>query len=66
MIAVVNIRGTRESATVENSATAIKVGALLLIGVALDRRSAARGRIAATLWPPALDVIRARRASARR
>jgi APA family basic amino acid/polyamine antiporter len=35
VIAAVNIRGTRESASMENVATAMKVGALLLMSVAL-------------------------------
>jgi APA family basic amino acid/polyamine antiporter len=53
VITVVNVRGTRQSATVENSATMIKVGALLLIGLAL--LVAGRAWPApATLWPPAL------------
>src|SRR5262249_23460892 len=50
---VVNVRGTRQSATVENSTTAVKVGALLLIGLAL----VVAGRAwpaPATIWPPAL------------
>jgi len=35
VIAAVNIRGTRESASMENVATAMKVGALLLMSIAL-------------------------------
>jgi APA family basic amino acid/polyamine antiporter len=35
VIAIVNIRGTRESSSVENFATATKVGALLLLSLAL-------------------------------
>jgi APA family basic amino acid/polyamine antiporter len=35
VIALINIRGTRESSSVENWATATKVGALLLLSVAL-------------------------------
>ena len=53
VIAAVNVRGTRQSATVENSATSIKVGALLVIGIAL----AVAGRSwpsSSSLWPPAL------------
>jgi len=53
VITVVNVRGTRQSATVENSATTIKVGALLLIGIALAVAGHA-WPAPATLWPPAL------------
>ena len=53
VITVVNVRGTRQSATVENSATTIKVGALLLIGVSLAVAGHA-WPAPATLWPPAL------------
>jgi APA family basic amino acid/polyamine antiporter len=53
VITVVNVRGTRQSATVENSATTIKVGALLLIGLALVVAGHA-WPARATLWPPAL------------
>jgi APA family basic amino acid/polyamine antiporter len=55
VITAVNVRGTRQSATVENSATTIKVGALLLIGLAL----AVAGRAwpaRSTLWPPSLTT----------
>jgi len=55
VITVINVRGTRQSATVENSATTIKVGALLLIGLAL----AVAGHswpASSTLWPPALTT----------
>jgi APA family basic amino acid/polyamine antiporter len=53
VITVVNVRGTRQSATVENSATTIKVGALLLIGLALAVAGHA-WPAPTTLWPPAL------------
>ncbi len=53
VITVVNVRGTRQSATVENSATSIKVGALLVIGLALVVAGHAwPGRT--TLWPESL------------
>lgn len=55
VITVVNVRGTRQSATVENSTTTIKVGALLLIGIAL----AAAGHAwpsSSTLWPASLTT----------
>ena len=54
VITFVNVRGTRQSATVENSTTTIKVGALLLIGLAL----AFVGRswpATSTLWPESLS-----------
>lgn len=54
VITFVNVRGTRQSATVENSATLLKVGALLVIGVAL----LAVGRAwpaSSTVWPAALS-----------
>lgn len=53
VITAVNVRGTRQSATVENSTTALKVVALLAIGLAL----LAAGRAwpaSGTIWPPAL------------
>src|SRR5262249_5422510 len=55
VITVINVRGTRQSATVENSTTTIKVGALLLIGIAL----AAAGHAwpsSSTLWPASLTT----------
>jgi basic amino acid/polyamine antiporter, APA family len=53
VITIVNVRGTRQSATVENSATSIKVGALLVIGLALAVAGHA-WPAASSLWPPAL------------
>ena len=55
VITFINVRGTRQSATVENSTTTIKVGALLLIGLAL----AVVGRswpASSTLWPESLNA----------
>jgi APA family basic amino acid/polyamine antiporter len=53
VVTIVNVRGTRQSATVENSATSIKVGALLIIGLGL----AVAGHswpASSSIWPPAL------------
>ncbi|HEV8449135.1 MAG TPA: amino acid permease [Gemmatimonadaceae bacterium] len=55
VIAAINVRGTRHSATVENSATSIKVGALLVIGIALAVAGHA-WPAPASLWPPALTT----------
>lgn len=55
LIAVVNARGTRDSATVENGTTTIKVVALLVLGVALF--SAGHGwRNAAGYWPSSFST----------
>ena len=52
VIAAVNIRGTRESASMENVATAMKVGALLLMSIALI--SAGKGwHGVGPVWPDA-------------
>jgi basic amino acid/polyamine antiporter, APA family len=53
VITVVNVRGTRQSATVENSATSIKVGALLVIGLALVFAGHA-WPAPSSFWPPTL------------
>jgi len=42
-VAAVNVRGTRQGATVQNWSTAIKVGALLLMSIALLARGSAWG-----------------------
>ena len=55
VIAAINVLGTRQSATVENSATSIKVGALLVIGIALAVAGHA-WPAPASLWPPALTT----------
>ena len=53
VVTVINARGTRDSASVENGATAIKIAALVIIGLALF--SAGHGwRATGGLWPAGL------------
>jgi APA family basic amino acid/polyamine antiporter len=57
VIALVNVRGTRESSSVENWTTSAKVGALLLLSVALialGRGNAAASAAPAIAAPPSL------------
>ncbi len=56
LVAVVNVRGVRKSATVQNWTTAIKVGAILIMGVLLIAfgRSPISG--ADGLWPPSFSL----------
>jgi len=54
MIAVlmaINVRGTRQSADVQNVTTAIKVGAILIMGVVLLAGGSGLQASAAALWP---------------
>jgi APA family basic amino acid/polyamine antiporter len=51
LTAVLNIRGTRQSATVQNWTTGVKVGALLVMGLALIFFGHPPLDAAATTWP---------------
>jgi APA family basic amino acid/polyamine antiporter len=52
--ATINIRGTRQSANVQNLTTGLKVGALLLMGVALIAYGHPPADDAATMWPSSI------------
>lgn len=51
LTAAINVRGTRESATVQNWTTGLKVGALLVMGIGLIAFGHPPRDAAATLWP---------------
>jgi APA family basic amino acid/polyamine antiporter len=51
LTAAINVRGTRESATVQNWTTALKVGALLVMGVGLIAFGHPPRDAATTIWP---------------
>ncbi|GLC24958.1 APC family permease [Roseisolibacter agri] len=53
LIAVINVRGTRESASVQNWSTGIKAAAILVMSVAL-LASGGGGVAAAPVWPAAV------------
>lgn len=51
LTAAINVRGTRESSTLQNWMTALKVGALLVMGIGLIVFGHPQRDAAATLWP---------------
>jgi APA family basic amino acid/polyamine antiporter len=51
LTAAINVRGTRESATVQNWTTGLKVGALLVMGIGLIAFGHPPRDAATTLWP---------------
>ncbi|MDB4891435.1 MAG: amino acid permease [Gemmatimonadetes bacterium] len=52
--AAINIRGTRGSANVQNWTTGLKVGALLVMGIALIALGHPPHDETATMWPPSI------------
>jgi basic amino acid/polyamine antiporter, APA family len=54
IVAVINVRGTRGSADVQNWSTAIKVAALLVMSVVLVALGGGGARQQTPFWPPAL------------
>ncbi len=54
IVAAINVRSTRRSADVQNWSTAIKVGALLVMGVVLIAFGGGRPHQPTPFWPPAL------------
>ncbi len=52
--AAINVRGTRQSANVQNWTTGVKVGALLLMGVALIAFGHPQVNDTATIWPSSI------------
>jgi basic amino acid/polyamine antiporter, APA family len=54
IVAAINVRSTRRSADVQNWSTAIKVGALLVMSVALIAFGGVHPRQPAPFWPPAM------------
>ena len=55
VIMVINVRGTRQSADVQNVTTAIKVGAIILMGAVLLIAGAGFKGTAGTFWPERWD-----------
>ena len=51
IVAVINVRSTRGSADVQNWTTAIKVGALIAMGIALVALGSSRAQQATPFWP---------------
>jgi len=56
VIAFVNVRGTRESAHVQNFSTAIKVGAILLLSVAFLAFGHGLRQVPGHVWPAAFSL----------
>jgi APA family basic amino acid/polyamine antiporter len=54
LTAAINIRGTRQSSTVQNWTTGLKVGALLVIGIGLIAFGHPLQDAATTVWPSSL------------
>src|SRR4029079_218853 len=54
IVAAINVRSTRRSADVQNWSTAIKVGALLVMGAVLIAFGGGRPHQPTPVWPPAL------------
>jgi APA family basic amino acid/polyamine antiporter len=54
IVAAINVRSTRRSADVQNWSTAIKVGALVVMSVALLAHGRAPSGPSTPFWPPAL------------
>jgi APA family basic amino acid/polyamine antiporter len=55
VLMAINVRGTRQSANVQNVTTAIKVGAILVMGVVLLGAGSGLDDARATLWPEAFS-----------
>ncbi|MBI3983269.1 MAG: amino acid permease [Gemmatimonadetes bacterium] len=55
VVAALNIRGTRESATVQNWATVIKVAAILVMSAVLLAGGNGFAEAGATVWPESFD-----------
>jgi APA family basic amino acid/polyamine antiporter len=56
IVGLINIRGTRHGALVQNWATAIKVGAILLMAVALIGGGSGFRGAEAVVWPERMDL----------
>lgn len=56
IVCVVNVRGTRQGARVQNWATGIKVGAILLMAVVLIGWGTGMGAADRAIMPPAVDA----------
>lgn len=54
VVAIINVRGTRRSADVQNWSTALKIGALLIMSGVLIARGPAGAATAVPFWPAAV------------